>query len=232
MEITLKIDITERLQAIAERFAGIATEYVGKMGECKPVTERISCGAMSVKTCEIPLESAPQDAREPEAVGSTASEQNDAPAQLSCDCETVSDAQPEKPKAKKSRANKSREDSSAQSAPVEEPQKAAPETPQSVEDPSTGNLPSEPQNDAQTKASCESEPEKAKPADDDPYCGMTLLGAVQSLLDEIGQKGIELADVNARVRKECTARSLPFTSAACLMKAVGYKEARRIAIGE
>ena len=61
---------------------------------------------------------------------------------------------------------------------------------------------------------------------------MTLLGAVQSLLDEVREKGLELADVNARVRKECSARSLPFSSAACLMKAVGYAQARKIVLGE
>lgn len=230
MEITLKIDISERLQAIAERFAGIAADYVRKMDDCGPVTECVSCG--TVKTCEIPLENAPQGTQEPEAVDSTAIEQNDDQVQTSCDGEPASEVQPEqepeKPKAKKSRTKKVREESSAQPEPVEAPQETAETAPVSAGTSEPVADTPEPQNDAPVQASCDSEPK----ADEDPYCGMTLLGAVQALLDEIGQKGIELADVNARVRKECTARSLPFTSAACLMKAVGYREARRIALGE
>lgn len=228
MEITLKIDVSERLQAIAERFAGIAADYVGKMGDCEPVMESVPCGTVDVKTCEIPYENPPQDAPEPEAVDSTAAEQNDAQAQSSCNCEAVPDVASEqaqeKPKAKKSRAKKVQ----SESEPPEAPQEITETAPVSVETPEPVVDTPEPQNDAPVQASCDSEPK----ADDDPYCGMTLLGAVQALLDEIGQKGIELADVNARVRKECTARSLPFTSAACLMKAVGYREARRIALGE
>lgn len=220
MEITLKIDISERLQALAERFAEIAAEYVGKMGDCEPVSERIPCGSVDTKTCEIPLLNA--DASEP--IDSTATEQNDAPAKSSCDCEAVSDVQPEKPKAKKSRAKKAPVDQE----PVEVPQETAETAPVSAETSEPVTDTPETQNDAQEQSSCNPEPE----ADEDPYCGMTLLGAVQSLLDEVGQKGLELADVNARVRKECGARGLPFNSAACLMKAVGYKEARRIALGE
>lgn len=232
MEITLKIDISERLQEIAEHFAEIAAEYVGKMGDCEPATERVPCGTVDVKTCETPYENPPQDAQKQEAVDNTAVEQNAVPEQTSCESEPVPEAQPEQepemPKAKKSRAKKSREESSAQPEPVETPQEIAENASVSAETPEPVADTPEPQSDAQEQASCDSEPK----ADDDPYCGMTLLGAVQSLLDEIGQKGIELADVNARVRKECTARSLPFNSAACLMKAVGYKEARRIALGE
>ena len=220
MEITLKIDISERLQAIAERFAEIAAEYVGKMGDCEPVSECIPCGPAGEKTCEIPLLDA--DASEP--VDNTAPEQSDAPAQSSCDCEPVSDVQPGKPKTKKSRAKKAQ----AEPEPVEAPQEIAETALVSAEMPEPVADTPEPQNDEQAQASCNPGPEP----DDDPYCGMTLLGAVQSLLDEVGQKGLELADVNARVRKECGARGLPFNSAACLMKAVGYNEARRIALGE
>lgn len=220
MEITLKIDISEKLQAIAERFAEIAAEYVGKMGDGEPVSECIPCGSVDVGTCGIPL----LDADAAEAVDSTATEQNDAPAQPSCDCGAVSEVQPEKPKAKKSRAKRIQ----AEPDPVDALQETAETATVSVETPEPAADMPETQNDAHTQASCNPEPK----ADEDPYCGMTLLAAVQSLLDEVGQKGLELADVNARVRKECSARGLPFNSAACLMKAVGYKEARRIALGE
>lgn len=234
MEVKVTIGISEKLQAIAERFAEIAAEYVGKMGDCEPVS---SCGPVDMKTCEIQL----LDAGPVGAEDSAAPEQNDAQAQSSCEpvaeipeppvdvaatepesASEPADSEPEAPKSKKSRKK---------SAPADEPQKAAPEAPQSVEEPPAGNLPPEPQNDAQAQASCESEPEKAKPADGDPYHGMTLLQAVQSLLDEIAQKGLELADVNARVRKECESRGLAYTSAACLMKAIGYDETRKIALG-
>lgn len=248
MEITLKLEVSERLQAIAERFAALAERYLdGGVAFAAPTEESVCLGETPVKSAEIPLESA-----EPvEAVNPPTEDKNDAQTQASCVPEPVSDApadeslaerEPDRLKSRRGRprkaAVKTEQTETAEIASQE------PETAEAV------NPPTEATNDAQAQSSCEPEPvsepiaqtvEAASPADApdapadaqaDPYNGMTLLGAVQSLLDEVREKGLELADVNARVRKECSARSLPFSSAACLMKAVGYAQARKIVLGE
>lgn len=119
--------------------------------------------------------------------------------------------------------------------------------------PPAGNRAPESEKSPQDKTSCEvvadnpapAEPEKAPgepaapaavpavPAEksDDPYHGMTLMQAVSALMAEVHDSGIELADANARVRKECEARGLPYNSAACLMKDLGYDATRKIALG-
>ena len=231
MEIKVTIGISERTFAAVSLLAGAMQSLAYAYGS----RSDMSCGA------EIAAKKRDAEAETAQPCEQSAEPQSDAQAQSSCEpaaeipeppvevaatepepAQEPVEVEPEAPKPKKSRKK---------SAPVDESQKAAPEAPQSVEEPPAGNLPSEPQSDAQAQSSCESEPEKAKPADDDPYHGMTLLQAVQNLLDEIAQKGLELADVNARVRKECESRGLAYTSAACLMKAIGYDETRRVAMG-
>ena len=93
---------------------------------------------------------------------------------------------------------------------------------------------SEPQAEAKTEPKAEpvAAPAPAPKPSGDSYGGMPLLQAVQALLDEVAQRGIELADVNARVRQAAAERGLPYTSAACLMKAIGYDETRKIVLGE
>ena len=92
----------------------------------------------------------------------------------------------------------------------------------------------EPQAEAKPELKAEhvAAPTPAPKPSGDSYGGMPLLQAVQELLDEVAQRGIELADVNARVRQAATERGLPYTSAACLMKAIGYDETRKIVLGE
>ena len=123
--------------------------------------------------------------------------------------------EPEKPKKKKS-AKKAAETP----APAEAPR------PESKPEPPVVEAPEKPE---PAKA------EAAKPdatADGDPMGGMTVMEAVQALFDAIQQKGLEMADVNARVRAKANAIGLSYSSIACLIKAVGYVEARRIALGE
>lgn len=236
MEIKVTIGISERTFAAVSLLAGAMQSLAYAYGSRSDKTWGAEIAAKkrdvdgeTVRPCEQPAE--PQNDAQTQSSCEPAAEIPEPPLEVAAtEPEPVPEpvaaepvaAEPESPKPKKSRKK---------SAPADEPQKAAPETPQNVEEPPAGNLPPEPQNDAQTQASRESEQEKAKPADDDPYHGMTLLQAVQNLLDEIAQKGLELADVNARVRKECESRGLAYTSAACLMKAIGYDETRKIALG-
>ena len=116
---------------------------------------------------------------------------------------------PEKPKKKK-----------AQKKPVEAPE-PAPEP----EAPVTQPAPEPARTD--TAAS-----QEAAKSDGDPMAGMTVVDAVQALVSEIQEKGIDMASVNARVRAKANEIGLTYASAACLIKAVGYVEARRVALGE
>lgn len=116
---------------------------------------------------------------------------------------------PEKPKKKK-----------AQKKPVEAPE-PAPEPEAPVTQPAP-----EPAPTASTA------PQETTKSDSDPMAGMTVVDAVQALVSEIQDKGIDMASVNARVRAKANEIGLTYASAACLIKAIGYVEARRVALGE
>ena len=231
MEITLKLEVSERLHVIAERFAALAERYLGiTWPTAVPDAEFVCTGETHVKSTEIPLESA----EHVETVNTPIEDADNAQTQTPCVPEPVLDApenddvepEPSRPKSRRGRPRKA-----AKTEPTE-PAEIAPQEPEVVE---AVNTATEDVSDAQTQTSCAPAPVSAPEAQDapsDPYNGMTLLGAVQNLFDEVRDKGLELADVNARVRKECSARSLPFSSAACLMKAVGYTQARKIVLGE
>lgn len=75
-------------------------------------------------------------------------------------------------------------------------------------------------------------PQEAAKSDGDPMAGVTVVEAVQTLVSEIQDKGIDMASVNARVRAKANEIGLTYASAACLIKAIGYVEARRVALGE
>lgn len=127
-------------------------------------------------------------------------------------------------------------------APVEKPKrgrpKKAPESRVGPEVVESSSLPAGAENAPQMEASREPQaesvqapmPEPAKV--DDPYCGMSLLQAVQKILELATERGQELADVNARVREACAERGLNYPSATTLVKAIGYTEAAAIALGE
>ena len=75
-----------------------------------------------------------------------------------------------------------------------------------------------------------SEPEKKEA--DDPMAGMTVVEAMNALVSEIQSKGVDMADVNSRVRAKAGELGLTYSSAACLIKAIGYVETRKVALGE
>ena len=72
---------------------------------------------------------------------------------------------------------------------------------------------------------------KAEKAEDDPMQGMSVMRAMQVLLDEIDEKGIDMADVNSRIRAKAQELNLSYPSGTILMKAIGYVETRKIALG-
>lgn len=116
---------------------------------------------------------------------------------------------PERPKKKK-----------ASKKPVEAPE-PAPEPEAPVTQPAPEPAATEP-----------TAPQEAAKSDGDPMAGMTVVDAVQALVSEIQDKGIDMASVNARVRAKANEIGLTYASAACLIKAIGYVEARRVALGE
>lgn len=116
---------------------------------------------------------------------------------------------PEKPKKKK-----------AQKKPVEAPE-PAPEAEAPVTQPAA-----EP---ARTDTPA---PQEATKSDGDPMAGMTVVEAMQALVSEIQQKGVDMAAVNGRVRAKANELGLTYSSAACLIKAIGYVETRKVALGE
>lgn len=242
MEITLKLEVSERLHAIAERFAALAERYLdGRVPPAEPMEGSVCPGETRPESVEIP----PQEPEPVESVDSPTENNDDVHAQTSCEPDPVSDApaddtpaeqEPNRPKSRRGRPRKTAK---------AEPMETAEIAPQEHEPAEAVNPPTEDGNDVQTQDSCTPEPVSepiseqtvvaavdTPDAQSDRYNGMTLLGAVENLLDEVREKGLELADVNARVRKECSSRSLPFSSAACLMKAVGYTQARKIVLGE
>lgn len=131
-------------------------------------------------------------------------------------------------------------------ADVAEPEK--PSEPEVTAEPkATADLekPSEPEITAEPEAKQDtSEPEKAieqtpeieeKPAEaasDDPMQGMTVMQAAQKLLNEVKEADLDMVEVNKRVRAKASELGLSYGSVACLIKAVGYSEARTIALGE
>lgn len=124
------------------------------------------------------------------------------------DTPTVEPA-PEKPKKKK-----------AQKKPVEAPE-PAPEPEAPVTQPTPEPV-----------ATAPTAPQEPAKSDGDPMAGMTVVEAMQALVSEIQQKGVDMAAVNGRVRAKANELGLAYSSAACLIKAIGYVETRKVALGE
>lgn len=92
--------------------------------------------------------------------------------------------------------------------------------------------PPQPQDEAISPEPVEAQEDaKTEKAEDDPMQGMSVMRAMQVLLDEIDEKGIDMADVNARIRAKAQELNLSYPSGTILMKAIGYVETRKIALG-
>lgn len=231
MEFKLTIDITDRLaDAINALSAAIAESPRKAPPQCAQEAPECAEAPEPVVTQAEP-ENAKIDPPEPQESAPVVDEERAADcAGVQFHCPTPTQALPavstdadvattpqEKPEPEKPKKKKSAKKVVAEApAPAEAPQpesKPQPETP-AVEAP---------------------EPVKAdapKTAGDDPMCGMTVVDAVKALVDEIQEKGIDMAQVNARVRAKANEIGLAYASAACLIKAIGYTDARKVALGE
>lgn len=116
---------------------------------------------------------------------------------------------PEKPKKKK-----------ASKKPVEAPE-SAPEPEAPITQPAPEPAPA-----------ASTAPQEAAKSDGDPMAGMTVVEAMQALVSELQQKGVDMAAVNGRVRAKANELGLAYSSAACLIKAIGYVETRKVALGD
>jgi hypothetical protein len=110
------------------------------------------------------------------------------------------------------------------------PAKKAETAPVAQPDTETVNTTTDSENVKIDPQTVNSEPEKKEA--DDPMAGMTVVEAMNALVSEIQSKGIDMAVVNSRVRAKAGELGLVYSSAACLIKAIGYVETRKVALGE
>lgn len=249
MEFTIKIDITERLEKSLQALttAIFNARVFPTPEECRakyfadvdPEAEYINQEKAENLAVEKPKEPDPAIApSDPENAPEAKSEQ---PAEVKLDAVeaaaqngnvepgldkafkswvvAVASEQPEKKPAKK-RASKK-----AEMAPV-----AQIEPEQTITQPEPEIVKTEP-------ALAQSEPESAKAeepatAADDGMAGMNLMEAAKQLMEDIQDAGVEMADANARVRAKANELGLNFGSITCLIKAIGYVEAKKVAIGK
>lgn len=127
----------------------------------------------------------------------------------------------------------------AQSEAVPEPaaNDDAKESPEAEPEPAKKPAKKKAAKKAEAAPVAQSEPESAKAeepakAADDGMAGMNLMEAARQLIEDIQDAGIEMADANARVRAKADELGLNFGSITCLIKAIGYVEARKVAIGK
>lgn len=224
MEFKLTIDITDKLAAA---LASLAASLVrAPLPAAQEPAVECAQNAAECAECNPPVVTPP----EPETVCSEAPESQES-ATVTDEANSEADAEPvqaEQPEVAKAPADKPKK-KKAQKKPVEAPERV-PETAPAVTPPEPKKACTEAQECA-TEPAQEEQPEAAK-AQDDPMCGMTVVDAVKALVDEIQAKGIDMGQVNARVRAKANEIGLAYASAACLIKAIGYTEARKIALNE
>ena len=209
MEFTIKIDITERFENCLNRLADAITATpfspVANLEEVlHNAIERVSEPA----PVNMPAETENTSEAMPEPVEVAA--QND-------------DVEPEPVKVPEKKAAKKRTPKKAENLPADAPAEPAPV-----------NIPTETENapEAKSEPPAEAKQAPAEPATDDPMEGMSVMQASQVILDEISDRGLEMADVNARVRARAAEAGITYSSITCLVKAIGYREARRVALNE
>lgn len=229
MDFRITLDITERFADALNALVRIV-QNVSIQAAHAAISEPF---AYSVGTPDIqPAQMAPEPAPEPEAPVTQPSPETPQTAPTEAQETTVrgrivenpepepvavslaavepATAEPtEKPKKKK-----------AQKKPVE-----APEPAPDPEAPITQPAP-------EPVATAPTAPQEPAKSDGDPMAGMTVVEAMQALVSEIQQKGVDMAAVNGRVRAKANELGLAYSSAACLIKAIGYVETRKVALGE
>lgn len=219
MEFKLTIDFSDRavqaLAAIAEaiRVSSVKLTQPEIAQNAPEMRLDVQPASAQAKAENVqPVATQPQGEAVPPEPAETAE-----PAQEAPKAETVK--KPKK-KAVKKAPESPQNEPETEPAPVQaEAENVQPEPPQ-LQSVAASPDPAEAQEDAKTEKT-----------EDDPMQGMSVMRAMQVLLDEIDEKGIDMADVNARIRAKAQELNLSYPSGTILMKAIGYVETRKIALG-
>ena len=232
MDLHITFDISDKLTAALGRLA-IAIEAVKVCAASTAHSETVECPAKSAEIAPVaqiePKQAIAQS--EPETVKTepvlAQSEPIQEPA-ANDNAEETPKAEPEpvKKPVKKKAVKK------AEIAPA-----AQVEAEQTIAQPEQTIVQPEPKTVKTEPVLAQSEPESAKTeetskATDDGMAGMNLMEASRQLIEDIQDAGIEMADANARVRAKANELGLSFGSITCLIKAIGYVEAKKVAIGK
>lgn len=211
MDFKITIDITDRfencLNRLADAIAG--TTFASKIRPEEAI-QNVPERASESEPVNPPAE--PENA--PEAKSEPPAEAKPEPLEVAAQND---DVEPELVKAPEKKSAKKRAPKKAENLPADAPAEPVPV-----------NTHAEPENAPETKSEQPAEAEHTP----DPMEGMTIMQASQAILDEISDRGLEMADVNARVRARAAEAGIAYSSITCLVKAIGYREARRVALNE
>lgn len=217
MDFKITLDITNRFENCLNRLSDAiaAAPFASKVnpeGAIQNAPERVSESE--------PVNTPPEAENAPEAKSELPTEAKPEPVEVAAQND---DVEPEPVKAPEKKATKKRTSKKAENLPADAPVEPAPV-----------NTQAEPENAPEAKSEPPAEAKQAptEPVADDPMEGMTIMQASQAILDEICDRGLEMADVNARVRARAAEAGIAYSSITCLVKTVGYREARRVALNE
>ena len=231
MDLRITIDISERLAGALNALASTIQSVIIQTAPA-PIHEPL------VYSVEIPnaqpAQTAPEPAPEPEAPITQPEPETPQTAPAEAQETTVQGRIVENPEPEPIAVSPAAVEPAA-AEPVEKPKKKkavkkATETPAPAPEPEAPITQPEPE--APQTAPTEPQETAPKPDGGDPMGGMTVVEAMQALVNEIQQKGVDMAAVNGRVRAKANELGLAYSSAACLIKAIGYVETRKVALGE
>ena len=225
MDLRITFDISDKLDAALGRLA-IAIE-AARVCAVSPVhSEAVECHAKSAEIVPVAQIEPEQiiTQPEPETVKTEPVLAQSEPIREPVANDIVEESQKADPEPVKKPAKK-KVVKKAEIAPV-----AQVEPEQAITQPEPENVKTEPvltQNEPETAKA--EEPAKTE---DDGMAGMNLMEAARQLIEDIQDAGVEMADANARVRAKANELGLNFGSITCLIKAIGYIEAKKVAIGK
>lgn len=217
MDFKITIDITGRFENCLNRlaYAIAGTTFASKIRPEEAIQNAPECAS---EYEPVNTQAEPENA--PEAKSEPPAEAKPEPVEVAAQND---DVEPELVKAPEKKSAKKRAPKKAENLPADAPAEPVPV-----------NTQAEPENAPETKSEqpAEAEHTPSEPSADDPMEGMTIMQASQAILDEISDRGLEMADVNARVRSRAAEAGIAYSSITCLVKAIGYREARRVALNE
>lgn len=222
MEFKLTIDFSDRavqaLTAIAEAI---------RVSSVKPTQPEIAQNAPETR---LDIQPAPVQADVENVQPAVAQPQDEAISPEPAELEETANLTQETPKAEPVKKPKKKTVKKAPESPQNAP-KAEP-VPVQADVENVQPAVAQPQSEAVSPEPVEAQEDaKTEKTEDGPMQGMSIMRAMQVLLDEIDEKGIDMADVNARIRAKAQELNLSYPSGTILMKAIGYVETRKIALG-